>query len=442
MELNPEFRRNLWQEITVHRLVATPLFLGAVMFLVYLASNNDTTALNGASFMFFVVFTMLWGAKMTSTSVISEVQGLTWDSQRTSSLGPWTLTWGKLLGSNAFTWYVAFFMLLIYLATINTPAFQSPYSMIILAVLGALLAQAVGMLSSLGMVLRKDVSSRAGYGSLGGGIIVAAVILLLGMIPSRGLWANKTTYLHWYSMKFDIMDVFIYTTAICLFWTVYGIYVIMRTELQVMTTFLPWLAFVVFAMFYTAGFSADIAPGGTSAYQTAVTISFFIVMCLTFIMLFIQKKDPVRFRAALRAAGERNWQTLRCLLPNWAATIPVCALLAILAQTAFDNDDKYVFFTIFLFFMRDAAIVLFLNLGRSVRMADVTAVIYLAVFYAVIPGILYALKMQGFNFLFYPGVHAAGLAASAAQAALVLVLLKRRWDKNHRTLLGPIQQDV
>lgn len=440
MEFNPEFRRNLWQEITVHRLIATPLFLGAVMFLVYLISNNDTMALNGASFVFFLVFTMIWGARMASVSVASEVQGLTWDSQRTSSLGPWTLTWGKLLGSNAFTWYGAFFTLLIYLATINTPAFPSPYSMIILAILGALLAQAVGMLSSLGMVLKKDASSRFGYGSLGGVIVI--VILLLGMIPSRGLWADKASYIHWYSMRFDIMDVFIYTAAICLFWTVYGIYVIMRTELQVMTTFLPWLAFVVFAMFYTAGFSADIAPREISAYQTAVTISFFIVICLTFIMLFIQKKDPVRFRAVLRAAGERNWQALRCLLPNWAATIPVCALLAILAQTAFYNDDKYVFLTIFSFFVRDAAIVLFLNLGRSVRMADVTAVIYLAVFYAIIPGILYALRMQDFNFLFYPGVHAAGLAAAAVQAALILVLLKRRWDKSHRTLLGPIQQDA
>lgn len=440
MRLNPEFRRNLWQEITVHRLVATPLFLGAVMFLIYLASNNDAMALNGASFVFFLVFTIIWGARMAGISVASEVQGLTWDSQRTSSLGPWALTWGKLLGSNAFTWYGAFFTLLIYLATINTPAFNSPYSAIILAILGALLAQAVGMLSSLGMVLRKDVSSRFGSGSLGGVIVI--VILFLGMIPSRGLWAGKTSYMHWYSMTFDAMDVFIYTAAICLFWTVYGIYVIMRTELQVMTTFLPWLAFVVFAMFYASGFSADIAPKEISAYQTAVTISFFIVICLTFIMLFIQKKDPVRFRAVLRAIGERNWQALRYLLPNWAATIPVCVLLAILTQTAFDNDDKYIFFTIFLFFMRDAAIVLFINLGKNVRMADVTAVIYLAIFYAVIPGILYALKMQGLNFLFHPGVHTAGLAAAAVQAALVLALLKRRWDKNHRTLLGPMQQDL
>ncbi|OGQ53211.1 MAG: hypothetical protein A3J24_02305 [Deltaproteobacteria bacterium RIFCSPLOWO2_02_FULL_53_8] len=440
MELNPEFRRNVWQEITTHRLVAMPLFLGAVMFLFYLLTDNNAMAVNSASFFLFVVITMIWGARMAYISVVSEVQGLTWDSQRTSSLGPWTITWGKLLGANTYTWYGAAFTLLIYFITIDTPAFQSPYRVIILAILSGLWAQAIGMLSSLSVVIRKETSQRSGSGYIG--IIIAVFILITGMIPLRGAMSNKAFYIHWYSMTFDVLNFSIYTVAICLFWTVYGIYVIMKTELQIKTTFLPWMAFVAFVIYYSAGFAFDIAPKGVSAYQTAVALSFSIAVFLTFIMLFVQRKDPVGFRAVLRAAREKRWQAFIYLLPNWAATIPVCAFFAVWAQVILDIDSHYTFLTILLFFMRDAGIILFLNLGKNVRFADVTAVIYLIIFYAVIPGIFYAIEMQELTFLFHPGVHAAGLAAAALQAALVFIMLKLRWDKNHRTLLGPLQQDA
>ena len=38
--MNPEFRRNLWMELTTHRLVAMPAVLVLVLALVYAASEE------------------------------------------------------------------------------------------------------------------------------------------------------------------------------------------------------------------------------------------------------------------------------------------------------------------------------------------------------------------------------------------------------------------
>ena len=41
MTRNPEFQRNLWLELTPHRLLGMPLVLGAIFLLVYLLSDRS-----------------------------------------------------------------------------------------------------------------------------------------------------------------------------------------------------------------------------------------------------------------------------------------------------------------------------------------------------------------------------------------------------------------
>src|SRR6185312_4131289 len=42
-----------------------------------------------------------------SDAVTEEVRARTWDWQRLSTLGPWQMTWGKLVGATALGWYGA-----------------------------------------------------------------------------------------------------------------------------------------------------------------------------------------------------------------------------------------------------------------------------------------------------------------------------------------------
>ena len=50
---------------------------------------------------------MLWGTRSAALSVVAEIRERTWDSQKLSSIGPWTMVWGKLFGATAANWFGA-----------------------------------------------------------------------------------------------------------------------------------------------------------------------------------------------------------------------------------------------------------------------------------------------------------------------------------------------
>ena len=110
MRLNPEFRRNLWLELTASRFLG----LGAVIVLCVAAleagEQFDDFA-GGYVYlgkMGFVLTVIVWGTRRAAAGMGAEVRSATWDWQRLSSMGPWSMTWGKLFGPTAFTWVAGF----------------------------------------------------------------------------------------------------------------------------------------------------------------------------------------------------------------------------------------------------------------------------------------------------------------------------------------------
>jgi hypothetical protein len=88
-----------------------------------------------------------------------------------------------------------------------------------------------------------------------------------------------------------------------------------------------------------------------------------------------------------------------------------------------------------LFLLRDLGIVLFLNLGRVPKRADMLTIMFLALLYGVIPTLLTALGLGRLTGLFWPvqGVPAEiVLPAALLQAVAMLWLMVRRWCKNHQ----------
>ena len=108
---NPEFRRNLWLELSLHRLVVTPIVLGVIFTIAYLGTatigahpGDDRpfeSLTNVARWTYFAIVFLL-GGRLACASVIRECRDRTWDGQRMSALGPWAMTWAKLFGSTAF----------------------------------------------------------------------------------------------------------------------------------------------------------------------------------------------------------------------------------------------------------------------------------------------------------------------------------------------------
>ncbi|HEU0264151.1 MAG TPA: hypothetical protein VFR01_00325, partial [Geobacterales bacterium] len=98
---NPEFRRNLWLEMTPYRLVGMPLVLAPLFYLVGKINDFDSKSLVGTAVSLYFILAILWGTRLASEAVLSEIRDQTWDSQRLSAISPWQMTWGKLFGATA-----------------------------------------------------------------------------------------------------------------------------------------------------------------------------------------------------------------------------------------------------------------------------------------------------------------------------------------------------
>ena len=77
---NPELRRNLWLELTLHRLLAAPLVIALCAALILAASEKDSLEiLTGAAGTGFVATVLLWGTQLAGASVMDEARDRTWD---------------------------------------------------------------------------------------------------------------------------------------------------------------------------------------------------------------------------------------------------------------------------------------------------------------------------------------------------------------------------
>ena len=105
------------------------------------------------------------------TRVMEEARDRTWDAQRMSAIGPWAMTWGKLLGAPAFAWYGGLILMLIYLATARyatVPVLRTAASL----VCGALLLHAIALNASV-------LAARKGVGYRGSSILIIVLLLLV-----------------------------------------------------------------------------------------------------------------------------------------------------------------------------------------------------------------------------------------------------------------------
>ena len=110
MTLNPEFRRNLWIELRLHRLLAMPIMVGLVAALT-LSLDESYEILRYIALAGFYGVVYIWGSRRAAAAVADEVNARTWEMQRMSALGAWQMTWGKLFGSTAFVWYAGLMIL-------------------------------------------------------------------------------------------------------------------------------------------------------------------------------------------------------------------------------------------------------------------------------------------------------------------------------------------
>ena len=329
--MNPEFRRYLWLEFSAQRVVLMPIVIALFAWLTYLVSGS-TDGVADTALWSYGALGLIWGTRLASESVISEIGGRTWDGQRMSALGPWAMSWAKLFGSTAYAWYGCALLGALFLAaTAAGGASLAPaLERLVLTTACLVIAHAASLLASLHAVRRRagEAPSRgAGLFSLG---LVAAVPFLLWGNAAR----SSAPALQWYGGFYEMAPFAITSTVVYAAWAVTGLYMLMRLELQRRNLPLAWLAFVVFVVAWCAGFVESGAArvgslgvprlgDGTARFLAA------LVACagLYYVTLLVEPKDPVELRRLVREARAGRWGTAAEVVPRWALTLAVALWL-------------------------------------------------------------------------------------------------------------------
>ena len=451
MNINPEFQRYVWLEFSPHRLIGMPMVLGAIFFLTYVVSGSDASVtMVAVSSWTFGILLYIWGTRLASEAVIEEVLERTWDTQRMSSIGPWPMTWGKIFGSAVYTWYGGGICLLVYIiAALDVIPSDTLIKSLCLLLGCAFLSHSVGLLTSLQALQKKYLTTRrgtAGYSFVG--IIAMLPFLVLGITDESGSGANVVS---WYGASYGRLNFVLSSLAVFTAWSFLGVYRMMRTELQIRNAPWTWLGFLIFIMGYVSGFISDPGiPIVDSVYglktgdilSARFFVSFVIGLTTVYLLALSEPKNPVVFRKMAQFAKVGEWSRLLEIAPRWLLTIPVVFVVGIgtviylpgvLESERTSIHGGAFIAALFLFMVRDVGILVFLNLARSQRRADLATIIYLFVLYLLVPGILKGMGISAMNSFFLPRWDVNFVAATLPvilEIGLVYFLLMRRW-RNH-----------
>ena len=434
MNNNPEFLRNVWLEMTPHRLIGMPAVLLAVFFLIYLVTGHafsDSTRI--VAMTLFFVLALLWGTRLAGEALVNEVQDRTWDQQRMSSISPWSMAWGKLFGSTIYTWYGALICLLVYAIAAYQTSQQEVFKYVILMFTIAVFGQSIALLSSMQTIKTYHRSASTAFMVLG--IVVALPLISWGF--------NETGYLSWYDRQYRVLD-FLMVSVICFAaWSLIGIYRKMREELQFRNTPVYWFAFCVFMAIYLAGaVQQQLLGEELTTFRLFVAYTTFIV--LAYAMIILEDKNPLLFRRINAARKEGNWQGVFESTPCWLVTLlSVYVLCIILLFNAYPDFNfagrgfsfKPYLIAMSLFLTRDVLLFVFFNMSANRKRADVTAIFYLVLLYWLIPSILTGMNLPVGTAALLPIGTAdttISIISGFVQCSVLAFMALQRWQKLYK----------
>jgi hypothetical protein len=431
---NPEFKRNIWLELSLHRLIAAPVLLGLIFF-VLMQNDNVAGMTNAIAKSIFVIATMLWGSHLAFASVSEELQNRTWDNQRMSALSPFKLAWGKLFGATSFAWYIGVPCVI---AMLLTPSMTygsvqlTNVNVVISLVLGALLAQALAFVSAL-IAAKSNAAVPRGVSLL--------FLFVLMPIVGQFLFDTRQSAQLWYGYDFTRNDFINASLLAFTIWTWLASYRVMQSALQIKVR--PWamLSFVLFCAFYLHGFYDK------SNQTSFVSLTFILSILFAYVGAVTEKRDLVSVR--------------RCINP-WLAQTPVKALketpyFVVLAVFSFAallltlisepaGGDFYLKFAlhgqpffllgvvITLLMLRDIGLLYYFSLRKKPQRAVMSTFFYLIVLYVLLPLLLpnsvgliaFPLKSLTQN----TGVYGALILALVHEVVVAGLLYKQHIDMN------------
>lgn len=430
--MNPEFRRNLWLEFTAARVVTLCGTLGALFVLAGLFDSHGLAGMVSiVALGAFIAVTVAWGGHLAGESVLDELRERTWDQQRMSALGPWSMTWGKLCGATSVAWMGGGLCLVVYLAGSRAPADPDHGLVAATCIAGAVFVQGLSLLGAL-TVARRAKRVKSVFGSR-----IAAAVLALGWAYLASV-ARGGDEIRWYGAAWSRLPFTVATLGMLAAWAVFGAYRMMCEELQVPTRPWGWLAFILYATGFAGGFVADRLDDPLRTLRILAGMGTIAACAGGYLAAFTLFRDPLVFRrfATYWRSGERRRAMEE--IPVWAVSLVLGGLFAALASLLSLDAPLTVTrleslgpttLALWLFTLRDLCLLLTCSYGARPERAEVSTLVYLALLYWLVPAILKALGFARLSWLVLPPLFAAPYGAAlviAAQVAITASFLRAR----------------
>lgn len=457
MSRNPELQRNLWLQLSWQRLLAAPIILGAVIFLAWIGSDHSVFVVRKTALGLFYFIVCVWGTRRAAESIAEELAGGTWDGQRMSSLGAWSMAWGKLVGATSFVWYAGVLCLAVVAAMgfkAEMPAPAIAIGLVRLVCTG-LIGQAVALAAAL-MFLRKLPGGRRLQVNFSHALgVLAAVIGPAGDAGPAWLLrvGRGVESVAWYGFELDPSGFAMASLVVFLAWALVAAYRLMRVELQFRSQPWVWPLFVLFLMLYAEGFLYHLMVG-LEARAAWLMAPLAVAIALVYVAAFTAPKDVVRHRWFVAALRQGRWRRAGELMPLWLPTYVIAAAAGAAAialgggtpihmpvlPVRFDATiapSAPLVLALLLFVLRDLCLILLLNFGERRQRADLAAFIYLLLLYgpmAAIAAVLGLGKVEPFFVPYDTGNPALTVGPVMLETVVVLVLLSHRWAAAGRSV--------
>ncbi|KRB51054.1 hypothetical protein [Phenylobacterium sp. Root700] len=440
--MNPEFQRNLWLEASPRRIA----WAGVVLLLIYGAAITLTRsnpygalpALGGVGAVVFVVCAMIWGARASGNSILTEIADRTWDFQRLSALKPWAMTWGKLFGGASLAWLCGLTgLLMMVIAGLSGRVTGLATTAVFMLALAVLL-QAISLGAALIGVRKARAEGRTARASgVLGGLIIGAILLSWvagsagfqrgmgtegfgALFTANGLvdWGGRL----WSAAAFRAVALTLFAA-----WAVIGAWRLMRLELQMQNAPVIWPAFLIFLAIFAGGFVLR-----TQGFAASLAVGSLVVALSAYAAAFAEPADRVRIRQFAHFAAKGDLARAAPLTPAPLAPLLIATLLVLGAFAAptgsLMTPELGQAGALIAFLLRDLGVIALCRMGERPQRGDFSAVVALGLLYGVGGSIGWAVGQETGGALFAPLANAPliSLASGLAQAAVVWVLAAKR----------------
>jgi hypothetical protein len=394
--MNPEFQRNLWLEVTPRRVILLVVTLSLILL-----AGESTFGLRRSAEVIFYGLVVIWGARQAASAVIGEMRERTWDMQRMSSLTPWAMTWGKLLGSTAYVWVGGMICLpVLFTTALQEAGLVAAISDLVYFVMLGLISQSVALFTSLLAARRRQTHSRLD-------VFLYQVLGLFAAWCAWSMWqlvladgdgeSGRFNYeiIDWWNLEFHAAPFYLVSVFLFLGWALIGCYRLMRRELSIENTPLVWMAFLVFMAIYGGGLNSDLFGLIPDDNSLPLLHAFLIMAGLTYAAVLVEPKDAVLYRwlvEAFRAGRYREmFRRLQAWMISYAAALGAVLFLVVMFSTGLDGlghirvQDVGPLLAIFGLLTRDVGIFLLFPLMPGMKRGDYAAMVTLGLLYGVAP---------------------------------------------------------